>query len=197
MFVWSFRMSKREIIIFAAGLALFAAAAFLLLSGDSCGGLRVSAPGYTLNASNRREREAFLRQFGWTVEPDPVSVCELTIPAKFDEVYEGYNRLQLSQGFDLSRLRGETVKQWRYRVTNYPGCGNVYASLLVKDGRVVGGDISSTELSGFMHGFDPNAQEARETMAAVSAMLPDRSVPASIPPQTDAPEEPADLKGLG
>ena len=51
-------------------------------------------------------------------------------------------------------MRGKTVMKYSYRITNYEGCdGEVYATLLVYKNRVIGGDVASAALDGFMHGF--------------------------------------------
>ena len=51
-------------------------------------------------------------------------------------------------------FRGKTVKRWTYDVTNYPdNRPNVKANILVYDNKIIGGDICSLELDGFMHGF--------------------------------------------
>ena len=101
-------------------------------------------------------RIAYLSQFGWSVKEDPVEVCEVIIPAEFDDVYEKYNELQKEQGFDLSLYASKRVKRWTYEITNYTGYENtgfIHANILVYDGKVIGGDVCSTELNGFMHGF--------------------------------------------
>ena len=109
---------------------------------------------YSLTAGDADERVAFLRQFGWEVEPEPVEVTEVVIPQEFGEVYQKYNELQKQQGLDLSRFAGKTCKRWVYRVVNYPEPGeSVRATLLIADGRVIGGDLSSVALDGFMVGF--------------------------------------------
>ena len=97
-----------------------------------------------------------ISQFGWSVKEDPVEVCEVIIPAEFDDVYEKYNELQKEQGFDLSLYASKRVKRWTYEITNYTGYENtgfIHANILVYDGKVIGGDVCSTELNGFMHGF--------------------------------------------
>ena len=192
MFVWSFKTSKRELIITGIGILAFIITAILLLCPPgSRSASALAQAGYSLDAENADSRMAFLSQFGWECEPEPVSVKEIVIPAKFNEVYEQYNQLQMEQGFDLRALSGRRVKLWTYRVTNYPGgIGNVAANLLVLDGKIVGGDISSTLLDGFMHGFDPE-QSADETAAAqLSANNVDRSVPDYIPTDSEAlPED--------
>ena len=82
----------------------------------------------------------------------------LIIPPEFDEVYEKYNAIQKEQGFDLTKYQGKRVKRWTYAIKNYPGyaadSGCIHANLLVYEGQVIGGDVCSVELNGFMHGFD-------------------------------------------
>lgn len=107
-------------------------------------------------AGNAEQRIAYLAQFGWSVDEEPVEVKEIIIPAEFDDVYENYNSIQKQQGFDLSQYCSKRVKKWTYTVTNYPGYENktcIRATLLILDGKVIGGDICSVELDGFMHGF--------------------------------------------
>lgn len=108
-------------------------------------------------ASNNRERLDFIAQFGWVVETEPEEVCEIIIPQEFDDVYSNYNEIQLRQSCDLKDYAGQRVKRWTYIIKNYPGYSEedtcVRINLLVFDGMVIGGDVSSTELSGFMHTF--------------------------------------------
>ena len=97
----------------------------------------------------------FLAQFGWTVDADPAAVETVTIPAEFDKVYAAYNELQKSQGLDLSKYMGKDVTRYTFTVTNYPDYdGNVLANVLVYRNRVVGGDICSADVTGFVHGFE-------------------------------------------
>lgn len=191
MFVWSFKMSKRELIIFAVGIAAFiAVVCLLLIPGGSRETSVFEQSGNSVAAGNAQERQQFLSQFGWEIETEPVQVKEILIPAQFSDVYTEYNALQKSQGFDLEPLRGECVKLWTYKITNYPGASSgIVANILIKDGVVVGGDISSTALDGFMHGFDPNKAAAQTANIQISAETVDRSVPASIPEQSDMPPE--------
>ncbi len=109
-------------------------------------------------ASDEAQRLAFLSQFGWDVNPEPVSVEEVIIPVEFNDVYKKYNELQLSQGLDLTKYAGETAKKWTYQVKNFPGYTDetsvIQANLLVFNGTVIGGDISNAEQDGFMLTFD-------------------------------------------
>ncbi len=105
------------------------------------------------DASTNSGRIAFLQSFGWEVSAQPVEVAEVVIPRTWGAVYDHYNALQKRQGYDLAKFRGSRVKRWTYDVKNYPAQSGVRANLLVLGGRVIGGDISSVALDGFMQGF--------------------------------------------
>ena len=70
------------------------------------------------------------------------------------EVFLRYNELQVSQGYDLLQYSGQELTRYVYQVTNYPdSSGTYYATLLVKDGQIVGADIASSAKNGVMHGL--------------------------------------------
>ena len=109
-------------------------------------------------AMTNEERLAFLTSFGWTMEEEPADVREIVIPTEFSDVYTAYNDMQTAQGFDLKPYAGEACTQYRYIITNYPDCDEtVFATLLVRDGKIIGGDIAVETADGFMHGFAPNS----------------------------------------
>lgn len=191
MFVWSFRMSKRELVIIIIGVAAFIITALLLLlpSGDRETS-SLADSGHSLEADGSSQRLEFLEQFGWQCEPEPVEVKEVIIPAKFNDTYAEYNELQKQQGFDLQQYSGRRVKLWTYTVTNYPGgISDVVANLLILNGTVIGGDISSTLLDGFVHGFDPTQFPAQTALAYMTASGTPRTVPENIPTNTELPPE--------
>ena len=137
-------------------LVLFAAGAFWYFAHS---GKPAANDGViSLKAGSAEERLAFISQFGWDVDEDPVAVEEVRIPEQFDEVYERYNAVQKGQNLDLSLYAGQRVKKWTYSVRNYPGYEGrenvVLLNLLICDGCVIGGDVCSTEQGGFLHGFD-------------------------------------------
>ncbi len=105
------------------------------------------------------DRIAFLRQFGWEVDQTPVEEVEVTIPAEFDKVYKTYNELQRKQGFDLTKYLKKDVMRYTYRITNYPDYdGEVYVNILVYKKKVIGGDVCSADVNGFIHGLDRNIE---------------------------------------
>ncbi len=104
---------------------------------------------------SNEDRVNFLAQFGWQVKGDPLESVEVTIPDSFDKVFMSYNELQKQGGLDLSRYKGKKVMRYTYEITNYTDYnGVVYATVLVYRNRVIGGDISSADINGFIHGFE-------------------------------------------
>lgn len=99
--------------------------------------------------------ESFLSQFGWQVGAQPHETADVTIPAEFDKIFAAYNEIQRRQGLNLSSYKRKTVKRYTYLVENYPDYdGRVYANVLVYRGRVIGGDVCSADVGGFIHGFE-------------------------------------------
>ena len=92
----------------------------------------------------------YLTELGWEVSDEP-AVDYVQLPDSFGKEYGDYLRIQQEGGFDLAAYAGETVTRYSYTVTNYPtGEANILADLLVFDGQVIGGDLRSPRLDGFM-----------------------------------------------
>ena len=171
MFIYSFKASSIKFfgIICVALAALITLIAFVpaYAGGDSStpqGGVAVDAPeaesGVTVSVRYDKVKSAddaakFLSQFGWVVDAGSVEKREVTIPQEFDKVFAGYNEMQKSQGLDLSKYKKKAVTRYTFTVTNYDGYeGTVYANVLVYRNRVIGGDICSADVNGFIHGFE-------------------------------------------
>ncbi|MCR5664373.1 MAG: DUF4830 domain-containing protein [Oscillospiraceae bacterium] len=111
------------------------------------------------NAATAQERVAFLDELGWTVDPESESAQTVLIPDCGEGAMADYNALMLSAGYDLNPFSGKSVEQYCYEILNYPGyTGSVTAVLYVHDGRVIGGDIHTAALNGFMHELRKNPQ---------------------------------------
>lgn len=100
----------------------------------------------------------FLTERGWSVSRQAAEIRDVTIPAKFTEVYEQYNQLQKEQGYDLSHYRTNTVSQYTFIILNLTdGDGNALsgaeAHILVYGNRIIGGDVCSSDLGGYMRGL--------------------------------------------
>ena len=131
----------------------------------------VAGAQYSIQAGENEQRIDFLKQFGWEVEQEPVSIEEIVIPQQFNQVYERYNELQKTQGMDLTIYAGKTVKKVVYQITNYQRQDTiVHATLLIYHDKVIGGDISSAELDGFMYGFmGEGSQETNQLSGSMIA----------------------------
>ncbi len=103
--------------------------------------------------TNEHQRQEFISQLGWEVSEEYDTCRIVIIPQEFDEVYTDYNDLQKAQGFDLEDFKGKTVEIYSYPVYNYPDEQEVMMNLMVCDGRLIGGDICSVKLGGFMQGL--------------------------------------------
>ncbi|MBQ8624012.1 MAG: DUF4830 domain-containing protein [Oscillospiraceae bacterium] len=101
-------------------------------------------------------RQEFLSSIGWQVSGTPIDVREVTIPTEWNDVFEEYNSIQKQQGFDLEKHKGDNVTIYTYEVYNYEGKPeNMVANLMVYNGELIGGDVSCTELGGFIQGLLP------------------------------------------
>ncbi len=101
------------------------------------------------------ERVAYLKSFGWEVDPTPVQMQEVRVPTESNDVFQRYNELQKSQGFNLEDFAGKSIRRYVYKVTNYPGAEDQtwFATLLVYKDEIIGADVSSSAQNGVMHGL--------------------------------------------
>ena len=101
------------------------------------------------------DAEKFLAQFGWIVDASPAEVTEVTMPSEFDKIFAAYNEIQKEQGLNLLKYKRKKLTRYTFEVKNYEGYeGRVLANVLVYRGKVVGGDICSADIDGFVHGFE-------------------------------------------
>ena len=107
------------------------------------------------NVKNPNDGKKFLFQYGWSVDEIVVEECQITIPKDFDKVMTTYNEIQKQQGLDLTKYKNKKVVRYTYEVTNYSEYnGKVYATVLVYRDKVIGGDVCSADVTGFIHGFE-------------------------------------------
>lgn len=108
----------------------------------------------TKSVRSNQDRIDYLASYGWEVAEQPLATQELLIPEQLDDSYTEYLQLQSQQGFDLSACAGKRLKRYTYEILNYPtGERGVQANLLICKNRVVGGEVLSSRLDGFLHGL--------------------------------------------
>lgn len=107
---------------------------------------------YIVFAESDGEIVSFLNSCGYEVSDRPIEQSEVRIPEPLDLVFEGYNEIQKKAGFDLKPYEGRSGMRYTYEVKNYPGgIDGVRANVIVIGGEIVGGDICTVRLDGFMH----------------------------------------------
>ena len=148
MMVMTAKVDKKKIAIILAAVVVAVVGLILLLGG------RDSTPTASTGVANNDARVAFLKSFGWEVTTSPTESGQVRIPEKSSEVFERYNALQKSQGYDLTGYAGKTVMRYVYQINNYPGASApVYATLLIYKNQVIGGDVTDTSPKGCIRSF--------------------------------------------
>ena len=159
MLVLTAKVNKKKIALIAAAVVALVVGLIVLFGGNDA--TPTSAP----SVSNNDARVAFLKSFGWEVSTSPTESSQVRIPNESTEVFDRYNALQKSQGYDLSQFAGKTVMRYVYQVHNYPGATEpVYATLLVYKNQIIGGDVTDTAAKGVIRGFKmPSGDETGPT----------------------------------
>ena len=149
MMVMTAKVDKKKIVMVLAAAAVLIASLIMLFGGSSD-----ATPTAALSPTGNDGRVQFLQSFGWEVAASPVESGQVRIPQEGNEVFDRYNALQKSQGYDLSPYAGKTVMRYVYKIKNYPGATDpVYATLLILKDQVIGGDVTDTAAKGVIRGF--------------------------------------------
>lgn len=149
MMVMTAKVNLKKIITLIGIVALCVLALILLFgTGDDAEMTASSA------ISTNDARVQFLKDFGWEVSASPAESGQVKIPTETTEVFDRYNALQKSQGYDLTQYAGKTVMRFVYKVNNYPNATDpVYATVLVYKNKIIGGDITDTSAGGRIRPF--------------------------------------------
>ena len=148
MMVMTAKVNMKKTLILLGAIAAIIIAMIMAIGGSDT--QTTSAPALTGNDA----RVKFLKDFGWEIENSPVESSQVRIPEQVTEVFDRYNQLQKSQGYDLSKLAGKNAMRYVYKISNYPGATDpVYATVLVYKQQIVGGDVTDTSAKGKVQGF--------------------------------------------
>lgn len=164
MFVYSVKAAKAKMFGLLALSVVVVIAVVAMIPRYSSGNI-VSDNGFEIpvvkevpaklfkNIKTNDDRIEFLRNYGLEVQSDPAEILEVTVPGEFDGIYSKYNEIQKVEGLNLEKYRNKQVKRYTYVVTNYNYDGTVYANLLVYKNNIIGGDVCSADINGFVRGF--------------------------------------------
>lgn len=139
MFFLRVRITKSRILCLICILA-----AVSLLSYLFCSAGKVVFP----KGEEAADRKAYLYSLGYRVDSEDEVKTPIKIPTDFSEIYEEYNEKQIKAGFNLKDYKGRQATLYSYPLDDF-GEG-VYISLIVCDGRIIGGDVSSVSADGFV-----------------------------------------------
>jgi len=168
MMVMTAKVNMKKTLILLGAIAAVIIAIILATGGDT---QTTSAPALTGNDA----RVKFLQDFGWEVDNAPVESSQVRIPEQVTEVFDRYNQLQKSQGYDLSKLAGKNAMRYVYKISNYPGATDpVYATVLIHKQQIVGGDVTDTSAKGKVQGFKM-PKSANSTTPSETATVPPQS----------------------
>ena len=159
MMVMTAKVDMKKVIAVLAAVAALIIGLIALFGGDT----NSAATSATANMASNDDRVKFLTDLGWEVTTSPVESSQVRIPQESSEVFERYNTLQKSLGYDLSAYAGKNVMRYVYKVENYPDAVEpVYATLLVYKNQIIGGDITNTAAKGMIHGLKKATTTAPE-----------------------------------
>ncbi|MBR6573139.1 MAG: DUF4830 domain-containing protein [Clostridia bacterium] len=122
------RLSKKIITVFS----LFLAIVFLMfldycLSGNNNGKVRVG---------QLSQRIDYISALGYGVDESSEQINEIYVPNNFDETFYAFNKDLKAQGFDLEKIKGETIKRYMYKAASGENI-----SIFVYNNTLVGYDI--------------------------------------------------------
>ncbi len=148
MMVMTAKVDLKKILTIIGIIAAVLIGMIWILGGDDTAA--TAAPPVSTNDG----RVKFLTDFGWDVAASPVESSQVRIPKENSEVFDRYNALQKSQGYDLSAYAGKNVMRYVYKINNFPGATEpVYATLLVYKNQIIGGDVTDTAAKGQIRPF--------------------------------------------
>ncbi len=154
MLIWTLKFDRKKAAFWVIMAALVIIGIILLLGTRSHAAPAASGSAKPLSSvKTEKARVAYLSDCGWTVESPALKEETVRIPKEFSSVFEEYNKLQKQQGFDLRKYGGKEVKLYTYKVVGSNLGDNVLAMLYIYNGSVIGGDVHSTALDGFMCGL--------------------------------------------
>ncbi len=139
-------LTKKRIFILLCALSLI----FVLIGQF----LSVGVSG--VEVSTNALRVQFIATLGVDLESDNFKEKLVTIPYEFSDVYEKYNALQKTAGFDLSAFKGKNVTVYTYLTSD-----NRAVNLMVYETKLIGGDIADLNVNGQMTALKGTDNEKR------------------------------------
>lgn len=147
MFIFSTRLNKKKVVAVILAIAVILCL-IIVLAGR---GEDRAASGSSTAITSQKDVEVYLKSLGWEIADEPTDIQEIVIPKEFSDVYNKYNDLQKKQGYDLTDHAGTDAVRYTYEILNYSDDnGKVVADIIVSGKKIIGADIQSVQMDGFM-----------------------------------------------
>ncbi len=164
MLIYSLKLQRKHYLAAALTLAILCGALAAYAGFQSLFGAESSTV-FSFGGGSVRNNEArtqYLGELGWTTSEEAVLEEELDIPEPITDV--DYVALQAEQGFTLTEYEGKRVERYTYAITNYPdGSSDIYASILIHRGEVIGGEVFSAQTGEVLGGIIPGPAGSTDT----------------------------------
>ena len=113
---------------------------------------------------SRKNRTEYLKSIGCYVKSQSETKKDIMIPYDFSDVYINYNEIQKQAGFDLTAYKGCKCQLFSYEVEAFGEIEDIEyfkANIIVYNGRIIGGDISSAKIDGEMYPLRKQDEKAK------------------------------------
>ncbi len=97
-----------------------------------------------LRVNTNADRVMFINSLGYKIDESFSETKEILIPENFNEVFSNYNEIQNEAGYNLENYKGCPAFLHKYKLLDE----NKYINLIIYNGEVIGGDVSSPQING-------------------------------------------------
>lgn len=160
MFIISFKLDKHKLImgtIISIIIIIMISVGYMVLSNNK-EELPNDIPTATAVDNDKVDINTaieFIKKYGWKIDNNPISTENFQLEKEFDSVYKRYNQYQIDAGLDLSGYKGKNVKRYTFKVLDYKLSKmyegqQVYADVIMYEGKPIAGDLKTNQLNGFM-----------------------------------------------
>lgn len=129
--------------------AVFVVALVIVICGANIFSYKPFVDNINFNTAHHQLIQKYMQSIDWEISNEPIETEEVIIPREFDNVYTQYNEIQKRAGFNLEDYTNSKCTRYTYSL-KYFDKNNLRANILVLNDKIIGGDICTIDLNGFM-----------------------------------------------
>ena len=142
MFYLTFNKKRTLIILLVVNIILISLVVFMAVGA------------ITKRLDSFKTRKEYLENLGYSIDNSFTEEIKIIVlPTSFSKVYLNYNEFQKQNGFNLEKYKGFQITQYTLKVFDDTKRDDLYAHILLHNGRLIGGDIATTAIDGYMKGL--------------------------------------------